>query len=405
MHMLCALYCRRANMDAKDRTFLNEVSLDKCVFCQVVVGSGVTGAGKVLPCMHLACKLCIQESVTLRNKATCARCQTEIPDPGHGETVVDSLSDWPGWNATSRGVQSESGQFGGDLPSDDVLAGEPKAKRSLTEARLVCEAADCCDADADACTKCKECDMLLCDGHTIVHRRSKKSCQHTLLQLDSERRDHALHSQKCRLHITSDLVKFCMTCNTLLCDVCLTKSPLHSSHDVVDIATAAEVCKEAFSKQLARFADDEIDEGLALKQVWLEEQKTKIENEAEAVSTAITADFEKMHRQLRDREEKLVADLNTLCWSRLKTLEKRDQELVEMRGKIKISRHLVERLESVYLVRSAESVVTVLEKDVASACEDEEDYTLRASYETFSEYFGEEVQEIGAIAVREESAA
>ena len=53
-------------MEAKDREFLSEASKDKCVFCQVVVGSGVAGVGMVLSCLHLACKRCVQESMTAK---------------------------------------------------------------------------------------------------------------------------------------------------------------------------------------------------------------------------------------------------------------------------------------------------------------------------------------------------
>ena len=266
------------------------------------------------------------------------------------------------------------------------------------QSRAACEYPDC--DDYDACIRCKECDMLLCEGHIVAHNRGKGTRHHTLLSLRSVG-DHRVASPnpKCQIHAMSDLVKFCETWDVYMCDVCLIKYPLHASHDLVDFAETAEIYREKFSKRLASLADDNIDEELALKQVWLEEQIAKINREAEVVSAAISADFDKMREQLRTREEKLMADLDVLRWAPVKSSEKRIEELHEMRGKLKTSRNLVERLDLMDLLRHAKAVARALEAATAGTCEDEEECMLDVRYLTFSEYCQEEFQNVGELAM------
>ena len=345
-------------MDAKDREFLHEIFLDTCVFCKTVVGTEEQGIVKVLSCLHLACKTCVEFSLSDLNKVVCELCEKEIPDPGHGESLVDSLPDWPGWQA-----MKEDGQSATHVPTEDNTALEPQAKK----ARAVRGDPEYNDSDPSP-------------------------------RFSSGGRDRAVQVPKCRIHNTSDLVNFCKTCRIFLCDVCPSTLTLHKLHDVVAVDAGAKSIKERFSKRLAGLSDSKTDEKLALKKEWLEKQKENIKTKTEAMSQDITTDF----NVFRAREQKLLEDLETVSWARQENLKKREQQLDDIRGRLKISRHLVECLDQRNLLRAAKSVANSLENDileeaVTGVLEQEEDCALGAKYIPLSKNIDTEVQTYGMV--------
>ena len=207
------------NCSESEISFLRYVCQDKCVFCQ-----SNDCQRKVLRCLHVACKPCIVEHLSGKNTLICVRCHKDTPDPGPGRKLVDSLADWP------ELISTDSQSLGSGPESTPIH---------------VCQHSD--EDEEPAVSKCGECDLYLCEGHSTMHGLSKKTRSHTLTSLQSAHSG----SQNCQLHPTKPLEIVCKTCDMLCCAKCITTSG-HKDHTVTGTAEYVEAVSHRLCDQMSK---------------------------------------------------------------------------------------------------------------------------------------------------------
>ena len=346
-------------MDDEDRAFLKGAGLDKCVFCH----SGVS-QGKVLGCLHLACKSCALSNVSFGNTLTCTRCQSVLENPGWGYNVVDSLADWPEPLSETGGAETE--------------ATEPAEKRHPLP---LCDDQNCAEDEVVAESKCKDCGALLCEGHGIIHMKSKKTSSHRLLPLQEER-----SNSKCGLHISEDVVNFCEPCDSLLCKKCLARGA-HQSHGVEDITPAAarlryelreEIDKFLFQCRCSNFAEREANVQVLLEQVGKEHQ---------SLSSQIGDDFDAARRKLQEREAAIKTQVDKIYWNVSKRLEDVKDRTTEQRGQVMISQYLLDSAQDTGLLRASGAIRNAVADAQSSLEESMPGASLNTKYYGFSGSF------------------
>ena len=339
-------------MDFKARSFLNEIGLDKCVFCHSNVLQG-----KVLSCLHLACKSCALSNVSFGNKITCTRCQHLAENLGQGYNVIESLADWTGYEATSWGPNSSD--------SEGLVS--------------LCDDEACRETKTRASSRCDECAILLCEGHTFLHSRSRSTRAHKLSPMNEDGED-----SKCRLHTTQDVIKFCSTCTSLVCEKCLAKDA-HTSHDVRDLQVEADRFRSEFDDELATLAGNgEEGDLLSKQQSAVEAEIGKIAEQHALLSVQISDDFKESRRKLLDREIQLKGELDQVHWKVSKRLERFKSRTSELRGRLIMSRHLAGSLSDIGLLRASQGIKCAIQQSVSRKDEPDADGSLDATYHGFS---------------------
>ena len=364
-------------MDSAALVFLKELGLHKCVFCNSDVSHS-----KVLGCLHLACKYCAKNNISFHDSITCTRCQYIVKNPGHGYSVVDSLADLP---AGGIGVVPSA-----DLTEDGTEYGlQKRPKRSATESSVpnvrignsVCENDECKGSDVAANSKCTECSMTLCLGHALVHRRCKTASTHRVLPLNELSNAHDI---KCRLHSADDLVKYCSTCEALVCERCLAKNE-HVSHDVEEIQTAADRLKGEYEDKMAELASEEVDGDMFLeKEAAAKYELKKAAEQHSTLSAQISDDFQMFRHGLLEREASLKNDVDRKHWMVSKRLDKFTDGVREQHGQLAISQRLVSSLNGINLLRASTPIRNVIKQSIEKAKEPVPACNLDTKYHGFS---------------------
>ena len=354
-------------MDDNVRAFLKETGLDKCVFCHSDVSQG-----KVLGCLHLACKSCALSNVSFENTATCTRCQSVLKSPGRGYNVVESLADWPGHGGAIDQPFSESG-------GAEAYATDPAPERCPL---LLCDDQNCTEDEVAAESKCEDCDALLCEGHGIVHTKRKKTSSHRLLPLQEECSDI-----KCRLHISEDVVNFCEPCDSLLCKKCLAGGS-HKSHGVEDIKPAATRLRLELADELAEFALNTGYSDLVAKEAAVHVLIEQIGEEHESLSTQIGDDFDAARRKLQEREAAIKTQVDKIYWEVSKILDDVKDRITERRDQVMISHYLLSSIQDAGLLRTSGAIRNAVAAAQSSLEESMPGGSLHATYRGFSSSFG-----------------
>ena len=311
-------------------SFLRYVCQDKCVFCQ-----SHDCQRKVLRCLHVACKPCIVEHLSGENTLTCVRCHKDTPDPGPGRRLVDSLADWPEFSSTDS---------------------QPLA--SGTQSTPLCQ--QCSDEDEEAAvSKCGECDLYLCDGHSTVHGVSKKSRSHTLTSLQSAQSG----SQNCQLHPANPLESVCETCDILSCVKCITSSG-HKDHAVTSTAEYAEAVSHRLGDQMGKINRES---ALFTEEEEIDSQIASVMDETKTMSETISQRFESRRDALQKKEEEMKNELDKQCWAKLKILEGRKEMVKERRAKQLTSQHLLKSCSGVSLVQVSSAITCSVEEEKSIA--------------------------------------
>ena len=307
-------------------SFLKYVCQDKCVFCQ-----SNDCQRKVLRCLHVACKPCIVEHLSGENALTCVRCHKDTPDPGPGRRLVDSLADWPEFSSTD---------------SQSLASG--------TQSTPFCQ--QCSDEDEEAAvSKCGECDLYLCDGHSTVHGVSKKTRSHTLTSLQSAHSG----SQNCQLHPANPLESVCKTCDILCCVKCITTSG-HKDHAVTSTAEYVEAVSHRLGDQMSKINRES---GLITEEEEIDSQIASVMDETKTISETISRRFQIRRDALQKKEEEMKNELDKQCWAKLKILECRKELVKERRAKELTSQHLLKSCSGVSLVQVSPAIKCSMEEE------------------------------------------
>ena len=288
-----------ARCAAENTMTMQEAKARKCVFClseKVIL--------KILSCMHLACGSCAEEHLRFNNSIRCANCQAYTTDPGPGRILSKWLVDWPTEEqqtpdaAPSLGSSDRSNLRGTSVCISDGDGG----------VSLDCIPDDDVGEDEDAEYKTKEAIGL---GSPLVTPTENANSwpgidMGTLIK-----------SEFCPLHSGKIMAQYCQWCDFLMCEKCLAQSD-HKWHDTETIVEA-EVLVRAELRSISETSSD--------KEEKLEELISSIDKDieaandnAEAESEAISADFD-MHREvLNVREASLKQSVDEHRWKVVKKL-------------------------------------------------------------------------------------
>ncbi|XP_038058831.1 transcription intermediary factor 1-alpha-like [Patiria miniata] len=265
---------------------------------------------KVLDCLHSFCQKCLREVKRSQRpqvpKLVCPLCRLE--------TIL-------------KGDIS-------DLPSDfklSALVDEVNVYEKLLEGQrsdIKCQA---CDEENQAVSRCMDCDHFLCNECQAAHRRVTLTKSHqiyTLAQLQSGEVTYKSkireYTPKCAKHSDQNLNIYCNTCEKMVCTTCAFLD--HEKHSCVDLPKAVDKCKQDVARMSvqaeqnkAKLKTDisEVDDNYRKLNAMHADTTKKISSKADKEVARIT----KETSSIRDEEQKLKQEADTIFKDRAKTLE------------------------------------------------------------------------------------
>ena len=225
---------------------------------------------RLLPCLHVYCKCCL-ESLVSQNEAgtlTCPSCYKITPDC--------TPSQLPKHLKVEREVSASELE-----QSDERLCGS-------------------CDDNNKAEAYCQDCISPLCSECVASHKRLKLLKSHILVSLD------ILPSISCPLHPKECFKYYCLTCSRLICADCIVD---HAQHRYVSVDKAAssemKYLRDSMSKveDLQPFVNQAIKKISSIVKVVRENKvksQEKLDRTFEEISTAIKSRYDQLSKELED---------------------------------------------------------------------------------------------------------
>ncbi|KAI9197069.1 uncharacterized protein BJ171DRAFT_523028 [Polychytrium aggregatum] len=177
-------------------------------------------------------------------------------------------------------------------------------------------------------TFCRDCRLQLCDFHRLSHQKTKSTSRHQLIaptdllqdpELYAQIQNHRAifrHASHCPSHPDHLQVLFCLSCNTVVCELCYVlgcKDDDDRMHPVRPVLDHYPDAREQFQTLHLRSIESTLAKYQAFPtqlQLWLEqlsldaaEARTQIRNRSQA-----------LHLQIQQREQQMldqVADIET----------------------------------------------------------------------------------------------
>ena len=316
---------------------------ESCVFCQLSSGTGL----KVLRCLHIACSQCIKEHTNTESSLTCARCQLMSEAASPGQSLPNSLADWP-------------------KPID------PASHKAM------CQDSDCEDSQVSAFSHCADCDRYLCEPHSQIHTRSRRHLGHRVTALRGD--PMASSAKTCPQHPAQHATQFCPVCKIILCEHCSS----HTEHRVLELAIAAHEVRHTYSNTTL-LAEESHYTRLTQELSAVEQEHDELRHKVQAISDGIGEEFERRHEELRTAEKSLRDAVDNLHWKESKPIELRKEKIVESMRHLQVAHHLQANLSDAVLVKASAKqwpqmyVRTPIAAELASAAESS---TVTSIYET-----------------------
>ena len=294
--------------------------------------------GKVLPCLHLICLGCLNESKDRSGCVLCSQCGQKSSPRVRGSDLSDQL-------ASSQRLLYTSEE---SLELVSGFSGE-----SSTE-RQVCDFCEELHNEDDgyvvraATHECVECvGSLFCDKHGEKHSRGRRFTGHSVRKLE----DHGLRSSarkpqsmNCVIHQLNDVITFCLTCQHGVCVQCLASG--HSQHTIKALSAVAMEKRASLSKSLKSLANNmsqqisDTPNRLPVSgqiTTLLHTLKERIAKEVEAFREEATKTSEEVARyyddiiaSLKEKRHLQLQAIDSLAWKQLEPYENRQRRLQDM---------------------------------------------------------------------------
>ena len=202
--------------------------------------------------------------------------------------------------------------------------------QQVEAANVVCHKCD--DAASGICLHCE---VYLCPFHEEDHRKSKDTKTHPLASLHDFLSTHplSLHSKSfCSHHTDTELDLFCLQCQVPICVRCslpsggtIHCSPNGHQHPVEPLKI--EAMKQYADLSLANESSKAKYAALIKGMVEIQKVAVNISTREEKVHDTIVRTFDRIHQQVEERKEALLAKLSELVASKNYTLNMQTQYL------------------------------------------------------------------------------
>lgn len=263
---------------------------------------------RVLPCLHIHCKKCVESLVDEQRSASaepkkkkstvvCPQCREEhtLPENGAGE-----LPELPTFFQLVTLLEVyKTGEPG----SQPLICGKGRDSNP-------------------AIGRCLECDAYLCDSCLELHKMQVSTRNHTAVTLDEikETSGKCLYRlRECTIH-KKELGMYCGTCSKVICGDC-TKND-HKSHECVVVADVQDVARKSLDgllrnlRKLPEKAKAKKREAAALMEKQRAEARAiheKVDNTIEGLVQLLKERQGEIHKEIDARskkeEEAISADI------------------------------------------------------------------------------------------------
>ncbi|XP_065178516.1 E3 ubiquitin-protein ligase TRIM45-like [Sycon ciliatum] len=293
-----------------------------CVFCQKTAVAAAAAAagqsvppGKLLSCFHIICRECLDNEINADAVVKCKACGEATKLPRQTASLLPSAGVIV--KAEHRGING--------------------AGISSAVAEMLCDDCDVSEEqDAAAAThECVNCSLLLCQTCAQAHTRRRSSRHHTVASLQeradtsAQQTEHTLHV--CPLHRKHPLSLYCESCKDACCQRCY-DTGAHttdgSRHALVRVEEKASAIRDSIRAENERGDTNRMTMTKAIAEV--SSTIEDITTQTEKASEDVHAFFEMAINTLRERENALRAQLDRLCWEKLKHLELQRSKLDEL---------------------------------------------------------------------------
>ncbi|XP_065188677.1 tripartite motif-containing protein 2-like [Sycon ciliatum] len=278
--------------------------------------------GKLISCLHSLCVECLPKHSTDQGCVCCPLCSVTTPPPPRGVPLLQYLPD------------SEAYSGAADDASD-------------LQRRLCDE----CAEDTVAVAVCTDCGDYFCATHAEGHPTSRRTYKHKVHLLtevtgDAASRplqaDAAATSQhKCSFHPPCMLCSYCMTCEQLLCEQCLSVGK-HTQHQVQSITDVSSAFQASFKAKLTSTFSSQPDSSLEELTAKVGKSLNGLRDETEAVSTQIDDYFFELRTRLDQRQQDLLDRLDRLQYAHVGPLQQKKEQLVAAASTGDKLKHLTE---------------------------------------------------------------
>ena len=279
---------------------------------------------KILPCCHSFCLNCLQhlpnELIEDKPALNCPICQTPCPHPDDGL---------------------------GALPPSFVICNLSEVydlmKNILHDQHAFC---DICDKNK-AHYKCKQCDVFLCPDCLHDHDNWKQNTAHLRLSLDVlantvDQLPHQLEAAdniKCTVH-NKPLMRFCETCQKLLCHQCMIKQ--HAGHDHIAVNESYKRHHDSMTRSHLQPLNQQIS-SLTQDRVNLINREKQITNQGEIAKSDIHHMMDEVRAIVDEMKRKLIEDVNFAMQHEVSVLDQQIDEVQMTLRKVRECRDNVDQ--------------------------------------------------------------
>ena len=265
---------------------------------------------KLLKCLHSVCVGCVESHLTSLNEVVCPACRERTPSSGKGKPQLLALPEICSCNHDG-GLEAEKVQRLCDECGDDALA-----------------EAQCCD-----------CKATLCEGHAKMHAKSRTTLNHQIKPLNqissapSPCPGSSESTMRCIIHPTYQLKSYCVTCQELLCEKCLTGEQAcnkgRTPHTLLSVGEAAQRMRRSVRQKLTDSADISQESVITKAIEDLGAVISQLHDRTEVVSEEVVEYFSTVSKLLKAREAAILEKLDRLRSAKLLPLEQQKQRLQE----------------------------------------------------------------------------
>ncbi|KAM5169879.1 E3 ubiquitin-protein ligase TRIM39-like [Mantella aurantiaca] len=213
----------------------------------------------------------------------------------------------------------------------------------------------CIHAPVPAVKSCLLCEASMCDNHLRVHSRSR---EHVLCDPTA-----TPQNRKCSIH--KELFKYyCMEDSTCICVSCCLIGE-HKGHEMESLDEASEQKKKKLRNDLQKMITKRMEMGERVQS--LQEQRSKVEEQADGESKRVTALFREIRRRLDDLEKRILSEITGQAKRNLLSLNDLIHQLEIKKDELSRKMHQIEEM-----CNMTDPLTVLQESDSGDLCDTED---------------------------------
>jgi len=270
---------------------------------------------RVLPCIHTFCLKCIKELSKDKqpgDKLACPLCRKEFAVPSNGVDdlpknfcVANFLEVRELQMKSLSNVESETS------PCEACSSGEESESGVQNEASVFCV----------------QCQIKLCKICERVHKVSKLTLSHKLVQIGEHVDVNILYQSMppaiCQEHESKKLKYYCLECKSAICMECFVER--HKNHDCSNISKVEVDLRNQMTSDIGRMPAG-VDKCREMLES-LEKERNEFVKQVEEARVGISEKAEQLKQMIDVLTEKLMTELSSMKQERMKEIESLREEI------------------------------------------------------------------------------